>query len=379
MKKTFLLLLLSSTLTAFAQDSLSVDPPNWLRRTANRIFGDSVPPGKPQFLVYPTIAYAPETSFEIGFSAVTLFYAKGDYLNNRLSEVQLFSFITLQNQYGLWFDHAVYGDEDKWFSLGKIRQQRFPLLYFGMGPEAREEDATIIDASYTLARERLLRKLVPNLFLGLEVDFQRLYNVEVGASDLATPPGADGALNLGLGLGLIYDNRHNVLNVRDGFFAELAWLNYRPEWGSGWNFQTLFADARAFFPISADEKQVLALQGIGTFVRGEAPFNQLALLGGEQMMRGYYLGRFRDQQHVALQAEYRFLPFPFSKRLGGAGFVAAGMVAPELGAFSLAEIKPSAGVGLRYLLFPKKDIFVRLDVGFTPEGPGFYFFTGEAF
>jgi hypothetical protein len=34
---------------------------------------------------------------------------------------------------------------------------------------------------------------------------------------------------------------------------------------------------------------------------------------------------------------------------------------------------------LRYLIFPEKDIFTRIDVALTREGPGFYFFIGEAF
>jgi hypothetical protein len=39
----------------------------------------------------------------------------------------------------------------------------------------------------------------------------------------------------------------------------------------------------------------------------------------------------------------------------------------------------AGGAGLRYLLFPKKDIFTRIDVGFEKEGYGIYFFIGEAF
>jgi len=39
----------------------------------------------------------------------------------------------------------------------------------------------------------------------------------------------------------------------------------------------------------------------------------------------------------------------------------------------------SAGAGIRFLLFPKKDIFTRLDLAFTREGTGVYIFIGEAF
>ena len=33
----------------------------------------------------------------------------------------------------------------------------------------------------------------------------------------------------------------------------------------------------------------------------------------------------------------------------------------------------------RFLVFPEKDIYTRVDVAFTQEGRGIYFFIGEAF
>jgi hypothetical protein len=39
----------------------------------------------------------------------------------------------------------------------------------------------------------------------------------------------------------------------------------------------------------------------------------------------------------------------------------------------------AGGIGARYFLFRKKDIFLRFDLAFTREGSGFYIFTGEAF
>ncbi|MEL7533435.1 MAG: BamA/TamA family outer membrane protein [Bacteroidota bacterium] len=375
----FQIYLLLGLFFSFSQLNAQNDSTSWLKRTAKNVFGEEAHAGEARLLAYPTIGYAPETSFEIGISAVLLYYAKKDYEKNRLSEVRTFSFFTLQRQYGIWLDHDLYGDEDKWFFLGKIRQQRFPLLYFGIGPDLLEEDANLVDASYTLIKERVLRKVVPNLFVGLEFDYQRLYNTEFESDPIHNPLGTEGSQNLGLGVGLVYDNRHNVLNVREGFFAEVAYLRYAPAWGSDFDFNGVYSDFRYFRPMSADHKQVLAAQLVGTFVNGDVPFNQLALIGGEQLMRGYYLGRYRDNNLVAGQIEYRFLPFPFSKRLGGAAFLGAGTVAPTIGDLRLSQLKVTGGAGIRFLLFPSKDIYVRFDVAFSEDGPGFYFFTGEAF
>ena len=47
-------------------------------------------------------------------------------------------------------------------------------------------------------------------------------------------------------------------------------------------------------------------------------------MGGESLMRGYYLGRYRDRHLLATQVEYRILPFTFSKRWGASIFLAMG-------------------------------------------------------
>lgn len=352
-------------------------------RLADRMFGEEHDPSKPHFLVYPTLAYAPETSLEIGLSALYLFHAKGDYQNNRLSELNAFTFFTLEQQYGLWLDHAVYGDGDRWVSLGRLRWQRFPLLYFGIGPEVPGEFPAVADADYLLIRERLLRRILPNFFGGLSIDFQQLYNVDFQLepeNPLPLPAGADGARTLGLGASLVYDSRHNVLNERDAIYAEASFLEYSRIWGSEYTFRGLTLDLRGFFPTTADKKQVLAVQAFGNFLGGDRiPFQQLSLLGNESLLRGYYTGRYRDRHYLAAQVEYRILPFPFAKRWGAAAFFGAGAVSPTLSAFRLDQLRPAGGAGIRFLLFPDKDIFVRFDVAFTPEGPNYYFFTGEAF
>jgi hypothetical protein len=138
-------------------------------------------------------------------------------------------------------------------------------------------------------------------------------------------------------------------------------------------------DTRIFRPVG--KNGVLAWQAIGQFYSGNVPFNHLSLLGGDSMMRGYYLGRFRDRNQLATQLEFRMLPLPlgFSKRIGAAVFAGSGTVFPELSPESITKMVWSAGGGLRFLLFPKKDIYTRFDVAFTREGSGFYLFIGEAF
>ena len=73
------------------------------------------------------------------------------------------------------------------------------------------------------------------------------------------------------------------------------------------------------------------------------------------------------------------LPLPFNKRGGAAAFVGAGTVASALSEINLSLLKVSGGAGVRFLMFPGKDIYTRFDVAISEDGPGFYFFIGEAF
>ncbi len=360
--------------------ALGQQHPSWVRRTINRMLTDSTAPGKPSFRVYPTLGYAPETSVEVGFSSMLLFQAKNDTLN-RLSEINAFTFFTLESQYGIWLDNFIYGDKDNWVLLGRTRFQRFPLLYYGFGPNTSGDHPAIVDAMYIQARQRLLRKVVKNFFIGPQVDFQNLYNTRfeqpADGQPYELPRGHEGTTSLGLGVSVVYDNRHNPLNVRKGIFSELSFLSYRKTWASHYNFDGIMVDHRMFHPVN--RRDVFAWQVYGSFMWGNVPFNMSSLLGGDMIMRGFYQGRYRDNNLVAAQAEYRLLPFGFSKRIGGTVFASAGAVAPKLGELNVRQFVYAGGVGLRYLMFPKKDIFLRLDMGLTSEGPGFYIVTGEAF
>ncbi len=122
------------------------------------------------------------------------------------------------------------------------------------------------------------------------------------------------------------------------------------------------------------------MQLLGQFNIGAAPFNQLAMLGGESIMRGYYLGRYRDNNQLAFR-QGRMLPLPlsFTKRFGATVFAGTGTVFNHINSLDASNFVWSAGAGLRYLLFPKKDIYTRLDLAFTREGTGVYIFIGEAF
>lgn len=343
---------------------------------------DTLSSTQPRFLIYPTIGYAPETKWEFGLSSLLVFHYDNDTAL-RLSEISAFGFYTQQRQLGLWVDHAIYGRDNDFLTLGKMRFQNYPLSYYGIGSTNASTPIALVNAHYYNIRERFVYRIYKNLFAGLELDYQQLSQTEFRwkipmqplISEYPFPLGYAGSRNLGLGFGILLDSRHNMFNVREGYVFELAYLHYGKLFPESFPMGTLFLDGRYFIPTT--KKQVLAFQVLGQFSNGSVPFNQMSLMGGETMMRGYYLGRFRDRNYVAAQMEYRFLPFGFSRRLGGSVFAAIGAVSHT--GIPTNQYKWSTGAGLRYLIFPKKDIFTRFDIGINPDGYGMYFYIGEAF
>jgi hypothetical protein len=372
-------LLLFSLATIFPANAQDEKGEGFMRRYFDNLLGEGGDPAAPKFINYPTLAFSPETDWEFGISSLYVYSAKRD-MANRLSELKVFTFYTLENQYGVWLDHALYTDQNKWFFYGRARYQRFPLFFYGVGRDSPAEVQSVIDGEYVLFRERVLRETWPSLYVGLELDIQALNRVEYvdAAPGFSTPEvGALGSTNIGVGLGVLYDNIHNAMNPRDAFYSEWAFLSYSSDTRSDFSFTSYIVDNRIYRPIK--ENTVLAAQLYGQFTIGNPPFNMLSLLGGESLMRGYYLGRYRDRNLIAGQVEYRILPFSFSKRFGASVFLSAGQVYGEDQGFQWRQFLPTGGAGLRFLLFPDKDIYTRLDVAFTQEGSGIYIFIGEAF
>jgi hypothetical protein len=109
---------------------------------------------------------------------------------------------------------------------------------------------------------------------------------------------------------------------------------------------------------------------------GNPPYSSLSLMGGESLMRGYYLGRYRDNHMLALQVEYHS---PQWKRAGVVVFTGLADVAARFNDFRLRDLKYSVGFGLRYMINPEEKINLRLDFGFGKESFGVYMKILEAF
>lgn len=77
------------------------------------------------------------------------------------------------------------------------------------------------------------------------------------------------------------------------------------------------------------------------------PWPMLARMGGSQRMRGYYQGRYTDNDMITFQVELRQRIW---RRIGCTVWGGAGNVFESLDRFDWSETLPNYGVGLRWEL-----------------------------
>ena len=102
----------------------------------------------------------------------------------------------------------------------------------------------------------------------------------------------------------------------------------------------------------------------------------LSMMGGNQRLRGYYFGRYRDRHFVMSQMEYRA---PIWWRFGLVGFAGIGNVGPSVRGFGYSPWKHSTGFGLRFLTNKQEDLNLRIDFAWGRDSFEFYLAFGEAF
>lgn len=159
-------------------------------------------------------------------------------------------------------------------------------------------------------------------------------------------------------------------------FLELSILT-NPSWlGSSYSYTSYQLDARRYVPLQGDGSSVLAFQSLVRLTSGSPSFRDFSMLGGDVINRGYYEGRYRDQNAAQFQAEWRQHAIG---RFGFTVFAGTGEVWDRFENFSMNNYKWTAGAGLRFNINKEDPTNLRIDFGISKESTGFYLQFGEAF
>jgi outer membrane protein assembly factor BamA len=331
------------------------------------------------WVLAPIASYAPETSVQVGVGGVFLFRTKHALPEDRASSVFFSARYTLKHQFTTIPTYIVFTKGEKYTHRGKITFRKFPQLYYGIGNDSPASNEELYDISNIGFEHLLYRNLIDKLYVGAGFRFFRSYGLdfkEEGLLETNEPIGTHPTTAVGLNFGLLFDNRDNLISTTSGMLFEFNQLLHYKAIGSDYNYSLSKLDLRIFKALFGNIKNILAWQFYAIAGYGDIPFNELAPLGGEVIMRGYYQGRYLDKKHLASQIEYRKR---ITNKLSTVGFVGLGDVAPRFDAFNLKGLKYSVGAGIRYVMVPEENLNLRFDFALGKDVQNFYISVAEAF
>jgi outer membrane protein assembly factor BamA len=340
---------------------------------------DSVDTYQTTLNAYPFVFYTPETEFAFGGGGIMAFYTARDSLLNP-SSITLSGYYSTNGSYSIDLKSNFFFFRNRSSGVLNLSLDNKVDRFYGIGNNTPE----IENAQYTLGYigGNLEYQIPP----GIAITDRSGFIIEYGDYKILDPEenpyllndttlvGREGGIVSGLGIVWVWDTRDQVFFPNQGGFTEARFAVYTKDLGSDFTFTWLQVNARRYWSFAKD--QIIAAQLYLETVGGEPPFFELPALGGANIMRGYFQGRYRDRDYFATQVEYRQY---FWWRLGFVAFAGFGDVAKDLTSLSLHRLKPTYGVGLRFLFNEKEKINVRCDIGFGKDTNGIYFSIEEAF
>jgi hypothetical protein len=373
------------------------------------------PAGSSSLLLVPIIGSNPATGFMLGVGGQFAFRMKDSKKYSLLSgSMQM----TTKNQYLFLLKNTVYSKHERFFHTGDWRFLIFSQPTYGLGTTAPESgilqyqynlggiettgDSLAQPMKFNFARvhQTIGLKIKEGIYLGIGYQFDgyfdivdeklRLnpgdtlitshfaYNTKYGFN---TQKYASSALNLSF----IMDTRDNMIQAYKGYFLSVNWRGDFKFLGSSKTTSMLNVEWRSFYSLSKrNPTHLLGLWVLGNFTpEGGYPYMILPATAYDQRSRsarGYTQGRFRGNNYVYSELEYRF---PISGRggvLSGVLFLNGTSADSPLSDLKLFEsIKAGYGVGLRVMLDKQSRSNLAVDFGFGENSFGFYLAVSETF
>jgi hypothetical protein len=379
MKKLILALFLTAFLQpVFAQNS-------FLPKFIRKMYFDKDTSKKSSFVILPVLSTAPETGLELGGAGLLSFYTDTTSRGNtRVSNIFAYATITTKGQSRFSLSTNYWTPQNKYHYIAAISYINFPFDFYGTGNNTLKSNADRLGLKRFKLAMTGEKKISQNLYIGLVAggfDYRFTDADKTGVFETdPTIEGRHGGTSIYAGPTLIFDSRNNNTYTTKGAVIT-SYLDLMKGVGSNSDYSggLLNIEYAQFFSLS--KRLVLGFNAQEQSLTGsQSPFYLMPALGSDEMMRGYYNGRFRDRNLIAAQTELRYR---LSDRIGIVGFVGTGQVWNST--FSFDELKPNYGGGLRYFFDTEKGLSIRVDYGVgekranEPRLSGVYIGLGEAF
>jgi hypothetical protein len=335
---------------------------------------DSVHTMSARIFPLPIFFYSPETGMAGGAAALLIYH---DSVAPRASSVTGDVIYTQKKQIIVELSGDQYFSDGTYRLLSGILFQKYPNKFFGTG----NATASVNEENYTprtfLLKASLYASIFSRVNIGPTIRYETTSMSEVEPGKLIASgaiTGSNGGVSSGLGFVANWDSRDNTFAAYSGSFYQMTLLFNQRAFGSDYNYSDVQFDFRNFFELAPGH--VLAFQAGGEFMGGDVPFQNLVRFGGQNLLRGYFDGRYRDKHGVAIQAEYRL---PVWWRFGLVGFAGIAQVADRISHLGLGRFWFAGGAGVRFAWNPEERVNLRLDYGIGNNSDGIYITVTEAF
>lgn len=366
-----------------AHIALAQDSTNFIEKIIKKTFsskGDTTRKGS--YFVVPAFSYAQETGPEFGVAATYNFYLDKNSLVSRTSNITLISTITTKKQKKINITSDLWTKDNDYHILLELRARDWPFNFYGIGNDTWKTDEDYLDQTLYRFKADIEKKILPRFYVGVNTSYDNYKFKDVEADGIFESNsiiGKTGGQYITLGLSALFDTRDVTTYTNKGFYGRIKYA-YAPKFFTheDFNGSLLETDLRGFRPLNRKLNFAGQILYRGTFSEN-IPFYTLRDLGGDMTMRGYYLGRYKDKNYLATQAELRYRLHP---RFGLSGFVGTGTTFSKE---HKARFIPTYGAGLRYFFSIEHASSIRLDYAFGEKRrgeerqSGFYLSISEAF
>ena len=361
----------------------------------------------------PIVGYTPANGFVIG-AAVSVTQFRGLPKTTNLSSALINVSLTSKSQVLLNLKYDLFLPNNKWYISGDNRLLFFNQNTYGLGIYGlkgqnytfgvngdntnRTDSAQPMKFNYLRLYETALRQFARHWYGGVGIMIDDDFKINDQSLKLDSPTHLTSHYNYsksygfdtshysanGLSLHILHDTRDNPIEPFSGMYFNMAFRFNSVAFGSTQNSSMLYYEYRTYFSLNKSvPRDVLAFWFWGVSVTsGKMPYLELPALTWDtynRSGRGYIQGRFRGDNMVYGETEYRFR---ISKNdlFGGVVFVNCTTASnPLTGQNIFNSLATGYGFGLRILMNKNDRTNICIDYGRGDGFSGIYFNIREAF
>jgi hypothetical protein len=339
---------------------------------------------KVYFSIIPTVGYTLSTGFTVGLSSVTTFFSGND-ANNSESVINLQAFYDSRSQQTFMIQSNIFTVADQFKIVTDLRVNKYPDITYGLGGETTTLNARNIAYNYIRFYQTALKQITPKFYAGggycLDYHYDLTDHGTANNTVFDDYGKTTSSRSSGINVNLLFDSRTNPVNSSGGAYANIFYRDNITALGSDSRWSSIQIDLRKYIRLSEHSNNILAIWSYTWLsLNGKHPYLDLPSLGNDTYNntgRGYMINRFRGQNMLYLESEYRF---GITKN-GLLGAVIFGNLQSYPNSLTAQKsIIPAGGSGIRIKMNKHTNTNLAIDYAFGTGGSrGVFLNLGEVF